>query len=131
MQASPTKIRKLSASVVTTNTDDDGGFYADKTLVDKIFDILFCLEEQINDDSEEQETVNDDSKFHIFGLVEQVNDDSLEEQETVNNDDKFSLFAFVEHDTVIEDEQEQETIKETQQPKYLMRQVQDSGLAGW
>ena len=132
LQASPTKKQKLlSASVVATNTDDDGGVYADKTLVNKIFDILFRLEKQVNDDSEEQETVNDNDKFHLFGSVEQVNNDSLEEQETVNSDDKFSLFGLIEQDTVIKDEQEQETVKETQQPKYLMRQVQDSGFAGW
>lgn len=84
LQASPTKKQKLLALVVTTNTDDDGGVYADKTLINKIFDILFCLEEQIKDDSEEQETVNNDDKFCIFGSVEQVSDDSLEEQGTVS-----------------------------------------------
>ena len=52
-------------------------------------------------------------------------------KQLVNNDDKFSLFGLVEQDIVIEDEQEQETVKEIQQPKYLMHQVQDSGLAGW
>ena len=48
-------------------------------------------------------------------------------EQLVNNDDKFSLFGLIEQDIVIEDEQEQETVKVIQQPKYLMHQVQTQG----